>query len=474
MPPFAIGNTPVTPVVKGRPVKFVATPEDGVPIAGVTSVGDVLSTTEPVPVEVVVPVPPFKTGSVPVTPVASGNPVALVRTIEEGVPKAGVINVGLLFNTSEPVPVDVVVPVPPLATGREPTTPVVNGKPVALVSTAAEGVPSAGVTRVGDVLSTTEPVPVDVVVPVPPFNTANTPVTPVDNGKPVALVRTPDDGVPKAGDTSEGVVIVGLTANTTEPVPVAVVLPVPPLTIASVPVTPVDSGKPVRFVATPDAGVPSKGAIRVGPVASTSEPVPVEVVVPVPPFTTANVPVTPVDSGKPVRLVATPDVGVPSNGVTSVGLTLSTTLPLPVDEVTPVPPLVTANNPETVITPEVGTAGSKPVVPNEIADTPVAAEKVVQPTDEYPSKAFASVEYRICPITGLGRCAVLPTGKPTAPAPGRITFVGKLIVGLPTPLPLATAICVAVPVIVIGVTLVPATASKPVPVDAAKFDIIPE
>ena len=33
MPPFAIGSVPVTPVVKGSPVAFVKVPEDGVPNA---------------------------------------------------------------------------------------------------------------------------------------------------------------------------------------------------------------------------------------------------------------------------------------------------------------------------------------------------------------------------------------------------------------------------------------------------------
>jgi len=69
---------------------------------------------------------------------------------------------------------------------------------------------------------------------------------------------------------------------------------------------------------------------------------------------------------------------------------------------------------------------------------------------------------------------VVPAGTVTAPDPGNTTFVGKLIVGLPTPLPLATEICVAVPITKIGVTVVPATASKPVPVVAARLDMIPE
>jgi hypothetical protein len=48
-------------------VQFVSVPEDGVPSAGVTSDGEVERTTEPEPVEVVAPVPPLPTGSVPET-----------------------------------------------------------------------------------------------------------------------------------------------------------------------------------------------------------------------------------------------------------------------------------------------------------------------------------------------------------------------------------------------------------------------
>ena len=81
-------KVPVTPVVNGNPVRFVATPEAGVPRAGVTSVGESDKTTLPVPVEVVTPVPPLATGRVPVTPVVSGNPVRFVATPEAGVPQS--------------------------------------------------------------------------------------------------------------------------------------------------------------------------------------------------------------------------------------------------------------------------------------------------------------------------------------------------------------------------------------------------
>ena len=39
VPPLATGNVPVTPVVSGKPVVFVKTPADGVPMFGVTSTG---------------------------------------------------------------------------------------------------------------------------------------------------------------------------------------------------------------------------------------------------------------------------------------------------------------------------------------------------------------------------------------------------------------------------------------------------
>jgi len=54
------------------------------------------------------PVPPFETPNVPVTPVVSGNPVALVKTAAEGVPRAGVTSVGDVALTGAPDPVAVV------------------------------------------------------------------------------------------------------------------------------------------------------------------------------------------------------------------------------------------------------------------------------------------------------------------------------------------------------------------------------
>jgi len=75
---LATGNVPVTPLVKGKPVTLVITPEAGVPSAGVTRVGLVARTMPPEPVtalpravatpvpRAVTPVPPAEAGSVPV------------------------------------------------------------------------------------------------------------------------------------------------------------------------------------------------------------------------------------------------------------------------------------------------------------------------------------------------------------------------------------------------------------------------
>jgi hypothetical protein len=78
------------------------------------------------PVVVVDPVPPLATGKVPVTPVVKGSPVQEVKVPEAGVPKAGVTRVGEVARTKAPEPVEVVPPVPPLATGKIPVTPVVR------------------------------------------------------------------------------------------------------------------------------------------------------------------------------------------------------------------------------------------------------------------------------------------------------------------------------------------------------------
>ena len=140
-------------------------------------------------VNVASPVPPFATGNVPVTPVVSGNPVQLVKVPELGVPNTGVVSVGDVANTKDPLPVSFVIADAKLAlvgVARNvatlvpnPATPVEIGKPVQFVSVPEVGVPNNGVTKVGLVACTPAPVPVDVVTPVPPCNTDKAVVRPV-------------------------------------------------------------------------------------------------------------------------------------------------------------------------------------------------------------------------------------------------------------------------------------------------------
>jgi hypothetical protein len=162
--------------------------------------------------DALVPLFKFVTGRFPVTPVVKGRPVALVRVPDVGVPKMGVTSVGLVDNTLLPEPVDVVTPVPPLATGSVPVTPVVSGKPVKLVATPDVGVPSKGVTSVGDVDSTTLPVPVFVPTPVPPLVTFSN--GPVSNNASIlsrsVLIFVPQESVeaPTSGFVSNRFVVV--------------------------------------------------------------------------------------------------------------------------------------------------------------------------------------------------------------------------------------------------------------------------
>ena len=66
-------------------------------------------------------------------------------------------------------------------------------------------------------------------------------------------------------------------------------------------------------------------------------------------------------------------VAAPIFGVTKVGLLDSTTAVVPVDAVTPVPPLATASVPERVTAPVAAVFGVRPVVPALNVVTPPAA-----------------------------------------------------------------------------------------------------
>jgi hypothetical protein len=176
----------------GKPVALVNVTDVGVPRIGVTKVGEVAKTAEPEPVssvkavdklaevkepsDVALPTEvtaPVKLALVVTLPAVkpAAVPVMFVPTKALGVPRAGVTSVGELANTKAPVPVSSVTAVAKFADVGvakkvatpvpKPLTPVLIGKPVALVNVADEGVPKAGVTNVGEVArATTEPVPV--------------------------------------------------------------------------------------------------------------------------------------------------------------------------------------------------------------------------------------------------------------------------------------------------------------------------
>jgi hypothetical protein len=109
---------------------------------------------------------------------------------------------------------------------------------------------------------------------------------------------------------------------------------------AARPETPVEIGRPVALVSVADVGVPRTGVTSVGEVAKTSAPVPVSSVSAAARFADDGVakkvatpvprPETPVEIGNPVAFVRVPLVGVPRTGVTKVGDVVSaTTVPEP-------------------------------------------------------------------------------------------------------------------------------------------------
>jgi len=144
-------------------------------------------------------------------------------------------------------------------------------------------------------------------------------------GLPVQFVRTPLVGVPRIGVTK-----IGLVANTNEPVPVSSVTVAIKFALVGVvknvatpeanPETPVAIGSPVQLVSVPDVGVPRIGVTKVGLIDKTLLPVPVEVVTPVPPFTTGKIPVIPDVSDNPKQLTKSPLIGIPNVGVTKIAL----------------------------------------------------------------------------------------------------------------------------------------------------------
>ena len=140
------------------------------------------------------------------------------------------------------------------------------------------------------------------------------------------------------------------------------------------------------------------------------------VVWPVPPLAMGSVPVTPVVKGNPVALVNVTLVGVPNIGVTNVGEVLNTTLPVPVEVVTPVPPLATANVPAKVIAPVVAVDGVNPVVPALNEDTPPLTVAQVPSPRKYVviDGVPVTMPTAVAELKRLLLDAVAPAGKVTA------------------------------------------------------------
>ena len=384
VPPRATLNVPVVPATIGKFIALIKLADDGVPSAGVTNAGLVANTKAPEPVSFVTAAAKLALDGVaknvatpalsPDTPVVIGKPVPLVRTTDDGVPRAGVTSVGLVAKTKAPVPVSFVTAAARLAEdgvaknvatpALSPDTPVVIGKPVPLVRTTDDGVPSAGVTSAGLVAKTKAPVPVSFVTAAAKSAELNEPSTvalPVEVTAPVRLafvvtfpavrpaavpvmfVPTNADGVPSAGVTS-----VGLVAKTKAPVPVSFVTAAARLaedgvaknvaTPALSPDTPVVIGKPVPLVKTTDEGVPRAGVTRAGLVANTKAPEPVSFVTAAAKLADVGVPrkvATPAPKEViPVPPLATGSVPVTSDARFTVGLASVTAAPAPAPSVT--------------------------------------------------------------------------------------------------------------------------------------------
>ena len=77
------------------------------------AVSDPSQTGSPALTNVVAPVPPFAIGKTPVTPVVRGKLVAFVNVRVEGVPRFGVTRTELVSRTIFPVPVTALLRVTP-------------------------------------------------------------------------------------------------------------------------------------------------------------------------------------------------------------------------------------------------------------------------------------------------------------------------------------------------------------------------
>jgi hypothetical protein len=271
---------PETPVEIGRPVQLVNVPEVGVPNNGVVRVGEVANTKSPDPVSSVTAVIKLADDGVaknaatpaanPDTPVEIGRPVQLVRVPEDGVPKAGVTRVGEVANTKDPLPVSS--DITPANSDEEVAANTLSLLPVVVKVPAVGNVTLVAAVVVSVRLKAPEVAKVD--------PSTKVKVDPVAGPVKVTLlilvaVATPNTGVTR----------VGVLANTLAPEPVSSVSAAAKLaddgvakkvaTLAAKPETPVEIGRPVQLVRVPDVGVPNNGVVRVGEVANTKSPDPV-------------------------------------------------------------------------------------------------------------------------------------------------------------------------------------------------------
>ena len=150
-------------VMSSSNVGLLEKTSEPVPVSSVTAAARLAL--EGVPRNVATPLPR------PLTPVLIGRPVPLVSVIADGVPRSGVTSVGLVANTSAPVPVSSVKAERRLADdGVASHVPTPAPRPVRLEAgkfvqfdrSPEAGVPSTGVTSTGEVASTMSPEPVDV------------------------------------------------------------------------------------------------------------------------------------------------------------------------------------------------------------------------------------------------------------------------------------------------------------------------
>ena len=261
----------------------------------------------------------------PVTPVDSGRPVALVRVPLCGVPRIGVTRVGEVANTREPDPVSsLITPASSeeLVAARTESLSVVTTSvlllgivvPFTLVAVAA---PMSGVVNDGEVANTSKPEPVS--SEITPANSAEVVAASAESLSvvttsvlllgivvPLTLVAvaTPMSGVVRLGDVAKTSAPEPVSSDTADArfaldgVARNVATPVPN------PEMPVETGKPVALVSVPDVGVPSAPPLTTNapedPVLTASA-----VATPVPR------PEIPVETGNPVALVNVPEDGVP-------------------------------------------------------------------------------------------------------------------------------------------------------------------